>query len=182
MPEWGEEELIRRCRRGDPDAWNALLKQHHQVLFSVAYRITLNADEAEDALQDAWVRIAKGLNSFDHRSSFRTWATRIVVRQALTNRKSLRPTVSYEENEMLGNIRAPEPDRVEEMDLKNALSVLPVEERTAVVLHYAEGYTFQEVANVLEIPLRTAADYAYRGLRRLRMKMIDPLPHAKETR
>lgn len=181
MRDQEETELIRRCRQGDSEAWRTLLHLHHDALFSAAYRITLNADEAEDALQDAWVRIAKGLSRFHQRSAFRTWAMRIVIHQALTRVTSRRPVVSLEENEFLAEPRTTKPSPEEEIDLKAALSALSVEERTAVVLHYAEGYAFREVAQILGVPLRTAADYAYRGLRHLRRHMTPEISLPKEA-
>lgn len=174
-----EAELIQRCREGDPAAWCSLLRLHHRALYSVAYRITLNAEEAEDALQDTWVRVAKSLSRFDHRSSFRTWATRILIRQAITRVKSRRVYVTMEDAE-----RIPAPHdahgsrytRAEELDVQNALATLSPEERAAVILHYVEGYTFREIAGSLGVPLRTAADYAYRGLRHLRQRLTTENP------
>lgn len=156
------------------------MKRHHQFLFSVAYRITLQREEAEDAMQESWVRIARSLKGFDQRSSFRTWATRIVVRQALTLRSQRKPGISLD-----ASVEASQPSHlaaavVEEIEIENALATLAPEERAAVVLHYAEGYTFQEVALILEVPQRTAADRAYRGLRRLREQLSIGMKPEKE--
>jgi RNA polymerase sigma-70 factor, ECF subfamily len=166
-----EAELIRRCVGGDDAAWRTLLHLHHRALYSVAYRVTLHADEAEDAVQESWVRIAKALPRFDGRSSFRTWAIRILVNQAITSVKARRATVPIEETDRIAAPGGAARSREEALDLRDALAALSPEERAAVVLHYAEGYTFKEIAQSLGIPLRTAADHAYRGLRHLRYRL-----------
>ncbi|MBW3622517.1 MAG: RNA polymerase sigma factor [Armatimonadetes bacterium] len=168
-----EAQLIRRCLEKDRSAWQTLVERHHRPLYSIAHRILLNPEDAEDAVQDAWVRITRSLPRFDGRASFRTWATRIVLHRSLTKARSMHPTMPVDD--LLENLAAPasgdwnpSPDR---LDLDRALSDLSPDERAAVILHYGEGYTFKEIAELLEIPQRTAANRAYRGFRRLQKAM-----------
>ena len=170
-----ETSLIRRCLEKDRSAWQTLVERHHRTLYSIAYRILLNPEDAEDTAQDAWVRITRSMPCFDGRSSFRTWAARIVLHLALTKARSRHAGVPLDD---LGESLAapahaawtPSSDRV---DLDRALVELDPEERAIVLLHYGEGYTFREIADLLGIPQRTAANRTYRGFRRLREKMTD---------
>jgi RNA polymerase sigma-70 factor (ECF subfamily) len=182
-----EAERIRRCRQGDADAWRSLVRQFHEPLRRLAYRILLNAEDTEDVVQDSWIRIMRALPRFDGRSSFQTWAAKIVVRQALTRAQSRKPEMSVEDPGIFDSggsvgsgpsrIAVDEARRVEtRLDIEAALIRLSPEDRAAVLLHFAEGHTFREVGQIMGIPQRTAADRAYRGLRQLQECMREEGP------
>jgi len=94
-----EPELIRAGRRGDERATEALLSRYHGQLFQTAFRILRNKQDAEDSLQDALLSAHRNLKSFEGRSQFSTWLTRIVINAALMKRRSIkaRPSLSVDD-------------------------------------------------------------------------------------
>jgi RNA polymerase sigma-70 factor (ECF subfamily) len=93
-----DELLITAAKSGDHPAFVELWTRHSKTAFNMAYRITGNRDDAEDVTQDAWLKAYRHLNTFDGRSKFSTWLTRIAINSALMilRRKRARPETSME--------------------------------------------------------------------------------------
>ena len=93
-----DDILVRAAKLGDRSAFGELWERHSNAIFKVAYRITKNQDDAEDVIQEAWMRAYVHLNSFDGRAKFSTWLTRIVINSALMTlrRKRAKPQTSME--------------------------------------------------------------------------------------
>jgi RNA polymerase sigma-70 factor (ECF subfamily) len=93
-----DDVLITAARSGDHSAFVELWTRHSKTAFNMAYRITGNRDDAEDVVQDAWMKAYAHLNTFDGRSKFSTWLTRIAINSALMilRRKRARPETSME--------------------------------------------------------------------------------------
>ena len=172
MTEQDEQRRIERCRAGDMAAWRDLVSAYNDPFLAIAYRIVLLNDEAQDTVQDAWIRNVQNLSRFDGRSSFRTWATAIVIRVALTRARSSRLHIPLDDAPFL-SISGEDCGATLEtrLDLREALAALSPEDRTAVILHYGEGYTFAEIGVMMNVPQRTAANRAYRGMKTLRERM-----------
>src|SRR5260370_31133558 len=78
-----DEDLVAAAKLGDHHAFAELWTRHSKIAFNMAYRITGNRDDAEDAIQDAWMKAYTHLNTFDGRAKFSTWLTRIAMNSAL---------------------------------------------------------------------------------------------------
>jgi RNA polymerase sigma-70 factor (ECF subfamily) len=93
-----DELLITTAKSGDHPAFVELWTRHSKTAFNMAYRITGNRDDAEDVVQDAWMKAYTHLNTFDGRAKFSTWLTRIAINSALMilRRKRARPETSME--------------------------------------------------------------------------------------
>src|SRR5688500_20314572 len=74
-----DASVVARARDGDRDAFHALVERHSRYIFSMAHRMTGNAQDAEDVVQDAWLKAHKQLSRFEARADFRTWLHRITV-------------------------------------------------------------------------------------------------------
>src|SRR5215831_6435642 len=81
--EWSDETAVARARTGDADAFRVLVERHSRALFRLAYRMTGNQQDAEDVVQDSFLRAYKQLARFDERASFGTWLYRIAVNCSL---------------------------------------------------------------------------------------------------
>jgi RNA polymerase sigma-70 factor (ECF subfamily) len=97
-PVAADEALVAAAKLGDHNAFVELWARHPDVAFKMAYRIVGNRDDAEDVLQDAWMKAYVRLNSFDGRAKFWTWLTRISINSALMTirRRRSRPEASME--------------------------------------------------------------------------------------
>jgi RNA polymerase sigma-70 factor (ECF subfamily) len=149
-----ETALVSRCQAGDSEAFRTLVEKHSRVLFGTAYLMTRDRGLAEDAVQATLVQMWKKLPSLRLRSSLKAWLVRIVVNEVnQQHRKKRLPIMSLEQApEMPGD--PPEAETVlfrdeERQRLRQALEILPVEQREAVVLRYFSDLTVPEVAAVM---------------------------------
>jgi RNA polymerase sigma-70 factor (ECF subfamily) len=178
----GDEELARRASRGDAVAMAALLERHFDFVHSVCRRVLRDRGAAEDARQEVLARAAAGIRTFDHRSSFRTWIFVIARRVCLNMLRSqvrvplpasssgLEPpevaTSSYR-NSVEAGVDA-------RIDVDAALGQLPRSRREVVVLRYLCDLSYEEIADVLDIPLNTVRTRLHRGLAELRPLLSQP--------
>src|SRR5260370_31544457 len=93
-----DEDLVAAAKSGDHHAFVELWTRHAKTAFNMVYRITRNQDDAEDVVQDAWMKAYVHLNTFDGRSKFSTWLTRIAINSALMilRSKRARPETSLQ--------------------------------------------------------------------------------------
>ena len=153
MNESQEAALISRCQAGDQEAFSTLVEQHSRVLFGTAYLMTRDRGLAEDAVQGALIQMWKKLPSLRLHSNLKAWLVRIVVNEVNQQRRKKRlPTVPLEQApEITDDLEEAETALVRDEDhqrLRQALEVLTVEQREAVVLRYFSDLTVPEVAAV----------------------------------
>ncbi|MDD5702235.1 MAG: sigma-70 family RNA polymerase sigma factor [Dehalococcoidales bacterium] len=154
MNESEEAALVRRYQSGDKEAFRMLVEQYRSALYGTAYLMTRDRSSAEDAVQETLIQMWKHLPSLRLHGSIRFWLIRIVVNEVKQQfRKKRIPTVPLEQvPEMIDNINTAETAIMrdeERRQLKQALEVLPSEQREAVVLRYFSDLTVPEVARVL---------------------------------
>ncbi|MHB8499914.1 MAG: RNA polymerase sigma factor [Candidatus Acidiferrales bacterium] len=181
-----EEKLIRAGQRGDPQALNALFRRHHRSLFHSALGVVGNPEDAEDALQDGMLSAFRNLKSFEGRSQFSTWLTRIVINAALMRRRSLaaRPTKAVAEppgkNEIPSTERlvskSPTPEqlfgRSEILEMFKAhIDELSPILRTVFVLRIVREHTTNEAAKILRVPVNTIKARLWRARRQLAKRL-----------
>lgn len=181
-----EEKLILAGQRGDAQALNALFRRHHRSLFHSALSVVGNPEDAEDALQDGLLSAFRSLKSFEGRSQFSTWLTRIVINAALMRRRSLaaRPTTAVVElpgkNEIPSTERlvskAPTPEqifgRLEILEMfKARIDELSPILRAAFVLRIVREYTTNEAAEILSVPVNTVKARLWRARRQLAKRL-----------
>lgn len=149
-----ETALVSRCRAGDTEAFRTLVEQHSRVLFGTAYLMTRDRELAEDVVQAALVQMWKKLPSLRRDGSLKAWLIRIVVNEVnQQRRKKQLPTMSLEQVSEIPD-GLPEVETVllrdeERQRIRQALEILPVEQREAVVLRYFSDLTVPEIAVVM---------------------------------
>lgn len=153
------------ARSGDRDALEALLRRHQGRLYAVCRRITGSEADAGDALQNALISVVGGLDRFDSRSRFATWAYRIAVNASFDElrRRSRRPELSLDDLDA-----APDPADATEavagrLDTDAALRQLSPAFRAAVVLRDMCGLDYAEIAQILDLPPGTVRSRIARG-------------------
>ncbi len=166
-----ERELVERARRGDQEAFAALVHVVSDRLYAIAYRVLRDPDRAEDALQQALVDAWQDLPDLRDPDRFDAWACRLVCRASYREaQRARRWTARVREisavDGPVGGDRAPEiSDRDE---LERSFRRLTPEHRAVIVLHYFAGRPVTEIADTLGIPVGTAGSrlhYAVRSLR-----------------
>jgi RNA polymerase sigma-70 factor (ECF subfamily) len=147
--------LVRRCLSGTPDAFRELFDRYARRILGTAHRITGNAADAEDVLQEVFLKVHRKLGGFGFRSTFSLWIHRIAVNESI-NWKSRRP-------------RAPEPQPpAPEGDAMSLLDRLTPPLRAVMTLRYVSGFSYDEIAELLDIPAGTVKSRLFEAHAKLR--------------
>lgn len=146
-----DRELLDRCRRGEPEAFEELVERTHRRVYTLAYRLVGDRHEAEDVAQDAYLRVYRGLPGFRGDSSFETWMHRITANAAVTHlRRRGRFGDLLEDPDVI--VQVPDTatsDPVDRDEIQRALGGLPLAQRTVLVMKDAYGFSVQEIADEL---------------------------------
>jgi RNA polymerase sigma-70 factor (ECF subfamily) len=185
--EWSDEAAVARARAGDGDAFRVLVERHSRSLFSLAYRMTGNEQDAEDVVQESLLRAYRKLEDFDERATFRTWLYRItvncsldLVRSRKRRSESARPADPEVEDPMQSfPSPGPTPDRVAMSEqarhrIVAAMEELTTAEKTAFVLRHYHGMRIDEVSRVLGCRPGAAKNCVFRAVQKLR-RSLQPL-------
>ncbi len=183
--------LLRQCRKGDADAFGPLVKKYQDRLFNSLLRFCGNYDDAEELCQETFVKALEGLAAFRAESGFYTWLFRIGMNLAISRRRrsgrvkfhSLEATDSDGEKllwpvEALADCRETGPqDAAERTDTNDrvlaAMGELDEEFRIVVVLRDIEEMNYEQISQVMSLPVGTVKSRLYRARCILREKLTD---------
>jgi RNA polymerase sigma factor (sigma-70 family) len=174
--------LVTRAQNGEQLAYLELCRRHREMVFRTVLRITHNIDDAEDILQDSWMRAFTHIGTFDGRSQFSTWVTRIAINSALTmiRRRRTKKECSLDDpvdpggcrvKEMSEPSRNPEERCLETERLRlvrQAIKRLPSKLRTAIEIHQSHDGSVSELAMLAGVSLPTMKSRLVRARLRLR--------------
>jgi RNA polymerase sigma-70 factor, ECF subfamily len=176
-----DSKVLARARRGDPQAFAALVSRYDAGLRALAYRLLGDRDRMDDALQEAYVQAFRALPGFRGGSSVGTWLYRIAYNACIDELRRSRQVIPLDE---IRERVDPRPNAVEAFaaraQLAAALAKLPPEDRAAVLLVDAQGFDYRSAADVLGIPEGTLASRLNRARAVLRRFIDDPLEGASE--
>lgn len=173
--------LVQRAQRGDQDAFAALVTRHQRYVYNLAYRLLRDGREAEDLAQEAFLRAWKGLGTFRGDAKFTTWLYRIVTNLCYNRLEGLRRElldVSLDDGDLAPALfHAREPPVVVETAeshtfLHRQVAALPDKYRLVISLFYLQGFSYQEMAHVLDIPLGTVKTHLFRARQRLKQYLL----------
>jgi RNA polymerase sigma-70 factor, ECF subfamily len=171
-----DRELVSRARHGDPSAFHLLVDRYGGALFALAVRLVGNAADAQDVMQEVLTGAFRGIHSFRHESSLKTWLTQILVRQAARHRREQGRYRLHVQNQSQA-VRTPGQDRADiRMDLAEALAALSDEHREVIVLRELEGLGYEEIAAVLKLPRGTVESRLFRARRELQSLLEEYRP------
>jgi RNA polymerase sigma-70 factor (ECF subfamily) len=166
-------ELISRSRAGDAGAMEEIYARYKTALFNLAYRHTYNRAEAEDLLQDVFIKIFTHLDSVRTADTFTAWAYRIALNTCYSYLRGRRPglekTVSLEDVEgVLHKEEAGDKDADLRKPLDEAVAGLPPRLREIFLLHDVEGFKHQEIARMLRLSVGTSKSQLFKARLRIR--------------
>ncbi len=175
-PGRSDEQLVEAARGGDAAAIDELLRRHYDRIHAVCRRIAGSTRDADDAAQEALIRIVRSLDRFDGRSAFGTWAYRIATNASLDElrRRSRRPLLHAVDDE--AHRPHEQPDALSHREIESvadrmaidaALADLPEEFRVPVVLRDVGDLDYAEIAAEVGIPIGTVKSRIARGRRML---------------
>lgn len=156
--------------RGDEEAFRLLYRRHTPRLYAMALRLLAGrAADAEDVVQDAWLRSATRLADFEWRSALSTWLVAIVINCA-RERLRVRPIVTATADE-LEHVAARPRSPQASIDLERAIALLPDRRRQVLVLHDVEGWTHAEIGAHLDMPVGTSKSELFHARRAVRASL-----------
>lgn len=184
-----DRQLIERCQNGDREAFDALVRRYEKQAYNLAYRLTGNYDDASDVVVEAFVRAFQGLRTFRGDANFSTWLHRVVVNTFLDLRKrskgrhqvvSLEEQIELEGDALTRQIEDTSPgpqELVEEQEreqvLQRAIDQLSPERRILIVLYHFENLSYEEIAQMLKLPVGTVKSRLNRARLALR-EILEP--------
>jgi len=191
--EWTDSAAAEQARKGDQRAFGALVERHSRSVFRLAFRMTQNEQDAEDLVQETFLKAYKQLHRFDGRSAFGTWLYRIaancsldLIRARKNRKEQSAASTSPEKPDWLDRVAAPDPspERLARSGqiaslLKPALEQLTDLERTAFVLRHYEGRGIADIAGVLGVEANAAKHSVFRAVQKLR-RPLEPVAEAAQ--
>ena len=159
-----EQELIQKCCDGNRTAYRELYTRYAGELMAIAMRYMKTKQEAEDILQDAFIKAYKNLASFNQQSSLKTWMTRIVINTALNalRKEHQKYQWNIEEAQEVADEYLPL-NNFHYMELIGFIQQLPDGCRTVFNLYALEGYSHKEIAEMLGISTGTSKSQYFRA-------------------
>jgi RNA polymerase sigma-70 factor, ECF subfamily len=160
VPNWPDEEIAKRVVSGERALFEILMRRHNQRIYRIVRGILRNDGEAEDVMQDAYVRAYQHLAQFEGRSSFVTWLSRIAMHEAFARVQRQQRQTSLESEYRSDDMKFASPSNSPErqaanaelgMALEAAILSLPQKYRSVVILRDVEELTTAEAASTLEI-------------------------------
>jgi RNA polymerase sigma-70 factor, ECF subfamily len=157
--------LADRAQGGDREALEQLLRRHHDRIAALCRRMCDNDADAADATQEALIALVRGLDRFDGRAAFGTWAYRVATNACLDElrRRSRRPLVGLDGAPEPVSAGDPAAAVAASLDVDAALATLPPDFRVAVVLRDLCALDYREIADVLQVPVGTVRSRIARG-------------------
>ena len=180
--------VVARVRAGDQDAFRFLVERHGRSVFRLAYRLTGHEQDAEDVVQETFLRAFRQIRRFESRSSFATWLYRITVncshdllrqRPRAGSRQSLDAPGGAAAMQLVDTSAAADPlrelasRRIDER-VQAAMAGLSEQERSAFVMRHFEGLSIDEIGRVLDLKTSAAKHSVFRAVQKLR-RSLEPV-------
>lgn len=171
--------VLARARQGDDEAFRALVERHSRSVFRLAFRMTGNEQDAEDVVQESFLRAYKQLDRFESRANFGTWLYRITANCSVDLMRSKQARHDQSRGESLDAAEQmpagdlPSPQRLAESAeiqarVQDALGELSPLERAAFTLRHYEGRSIDEISATLGLGTSAAKHSVFRAVKKLR--------------
>lgn len=173
-----EQRLIRQAKIGDVTAFAVLLQMHGQFVHNLALRTLNNTQEAEDVAQETFLRAWQGLGSFRAEASLRTWLYRITINLCYNRLPRLKADFAA----LDPDDARPFPERTRSVEAEmltterreqvyTAVDQLPETYRLLITLRHQDGYSYEEIAEITQMPLGTVKTGIFRARQQLRQAL-----------
>jgi RNA polymerase sigma-70 factor (ECF subfamily) len=184
-----DHELVALAQKGSEKAYRELLGRYQRPVFSLVYRMLRDREQAEDLAQETFVRVFNNIGRYDPKYKFSSWIFKIATNLTIDHiRKKEVATVSIDgsryavtsdEIEASTITVASDDENPEELleakelgeSIEGAIGALRPEYRTAILLRHVEGREYQEIADIMSLPLGTVKTFIHRARHELRAKL-----------
>jgi RNA polymerase sigma-70 factor (ECF subfamily) len=168
-----DRALVRQCLDGERDAAGGLVDRYQRRLFNVAYRMLGNVQDAEDVTQTVFCNAFISMRSYDPKYRFFSWIYRMTVNESLNLIKRRKRMVGMDASPELPARGSTRETATEAEDrVGRALMELKPDDRAVVVLRHFVSFSYEEIAGVLEVPVRTVKSRLFTARERLRLALL----------
>ncbi|MEN6522036.1 MAG: RNA polymerase sigma factor [Armatimonadota bacterium] len=172
-----DEQIIIQVIGGDNDAYYELVQRHQGAVYRLAYRMLNRAEDAEDIVQDTFVKAYLRLAECKDRSKFAAWIRRIAVNTCLSR---LPKEIPSDNVEIMSDAEAPLDDpvmsevirRIERDHVRDIIARLPTDYRVVIILRYEEDFSYKEIAEILGEPISRISVRVHRAKKMLAQKLV----------
>jgi len=164
------EDLIEQCKRQNSQAQMEIYRLYYQAMFNVSYRIVNGFEDAEDVMQEAFIKAFKNIHKYSYKSTFGAWLKRIVINESL-NQIRKEKKVKWDISAITNEEETEEEcdfSRLKAEKIVEAMSLLNNRYRVLMNLHFIEGYDYEEIQEITGITygnLRTLFSRAKKSLK-----------------
>ncbi|MEO0001700.1 MAG: hypothetical protein RL766_1746 [Bacteroidota bacterium] len=154
-----EELILQGCQKNDPAAQQLLYQKYSPKMLSVCYRYAKSREDAEDMLQEGFVKVFLQINRFEHRGSLEGWILRVIVHTCINHLKKYKKFNDVVDLAYAANLIIREdniPGIVQAKQIVESIRALPIGYRTVLNLYAIEGYSHKEIGSMLEIEESTS--------------------------
>ncbi len=181
--------LVKRAKDGDGKAYDELILLYKDAVYGIIFRMVRNKQEAEDLTQEAFIKAYNSINSFNEEYAFSTWLFKIATnncidffRKRKLKTQSMDQTIRYKDDTIKQEYADPEEssDRglltsEKSQLIRDAIDQLPEKYRTAIVMRHTEEKSYEEIAQILKLPLGTVKARIFRAREMLKKSLKDIL-------
>ncbi|MGH7507155.1 MAG: RNA polymerase sigma factor [Longimicrobiales bacterium] len=187
--ELSDQQVIERARQGRESAFRELIGRYERPVFSLIYRLVRDRERAEDLAQDTFIKVLNAIDRYDPSYKFSSWIFKIAHNTALDHLRKREPdTLSLDgsphartaaETEATSLNPASNDESPEQYtsskelgtEIERAIGTLRAEYRTAILLCHVEGRPYDEIAQIMDVPLGTVKTYIHRGRNELKKQL-----------
>lgn len=167
-----DRELVRRFLDGERTAGDELVNRYHRSVFNVALRMLGNVQDAEDVTQTVFGNAFAALESYDPKYRFFSWIYRMTVNESLNSQQRRRKLVSLDGSFDIPVSGLSESAAEAEERVGKALLELKPDDRAVVVLRHFVAFTYEEISDVLDVPVKTVKSRLFTARERLRQSLV----------
>ena len=187
MTDLNEKDLIRKAKQGDMLAFEELILKHEKIVYNLALRMMNHSEDAQDIAQEVFLKAYRSLANFDERAAFSTWLYRITHNTCIDEMRKRKGKQTYSLEEELesedGSMQrqvADAGDTPEESLLRaeqkseilQALDTLSAEHKAAVILRDIRGMSYEEIAEIIELPMGTVKSRISRARNQMKAEIL----------
>lgn len=178
-----DKSILQKCKKNDKNAFAELFKFYQNYLFKLCYSYVQNEQETLDLMQEIFIKLYTNIGKYDEKYPFHPWIRRVAVNTCLNvKRKKVPlsiPLNAGEDGLELEEQLAAEADTALEVEhhdmsriIKQHISCLPEKQRMVIILRYFEDLSYEEIAELLKIPLGTVKTDLYRAKNALKSRLV----------
>jgi len=187
-----DKSILQRCKKNDKNAFAELFKFYQNYLFKICFSYVHNEQEALDLIQEIFIKLYKNIDKYDERYPFHPWIRRITVNTCINEKRKrspiLIPLSTDDESMNIEDQLAAEQDIEQEVEnhdmaliIKEHIDCLQEKQRMVIILRYYEDLSYEEIAELLHMPLGTVKTNLYRAKNALKNRLYEAVKMNEEV-